>query len=153
MTKDSIIELDRYLEKNGYYSIDPGKNVDSINQTILDQWNSHLQDSITNDLKWKLKEIEIIKTRSLFDLFSDEQGVTLYKLFLDLKDGEEEIEVIVRLIINYKLAVIYLGSRHANEDKYKGESRTLRMIFKELKKSDKDFGYFHPIDFYKFTVK
>nr|WKN38290.1 hypothetical protein K4G66_06190 [Tunicatimonas sp. TK19036] len=152
MTKDSIIDLDRYLEKKGYYAMNPIINLDEINQSILDQWDNHLKDSIVNDLKRKLKEVEIIKTRSLFDLISDEQGATLYKLFLDLKDEDEKIEVIIKLIVSYELAVIYLGSRHANENKYIGKSKILKMVFKELKKADENFGYFHPIDFYKFMI-
>ena len=151
MTKDSIVKLDRYLDRKYDNPMDPNINLDEINQSILDQWDSNLQTSIIYDLERKLKEIEIIKTQSLFDLISDEQGATLYKLFLELKDREEKIEVIVKLIVNYKLAVIYLGSRHANENKFSGKSKILEIVFKELKKADQDFGYFHPIDFYKFT--
>jgi hypothetical protein len=85
-------------------------------------------------------------------MISDEHGAPLYKLFLDLKDGDERIEVIVKLVINLDMAVIYLGSKHANENKFEGKSKTLKTVFKELKKADKNFGYFLPIDFYKFTT-
>jgi hypothetical protein len=153
MTKNSIYELDKFLEENDYYSLDHKNNVDEINQLILDKWDKNLQDGIINDLKLKLKGIEIIKTRSLFDMISDEHGAPLYKLFLDLKDGDERIEVIVKLVINLDMAVIYLGSKHANENKFEGKGKTLKTVFKKLKKADKNFGYFLPIDFYKFTTR
>ena len=148
-TKVAVNELDRFLEEKGYYSLERDKNIEGDNQFILEKWDANLRDSIVRDLRQKFSDIEIVKTRSLFDLISD-QGVTLYKLFLDLRDKDEVIEIIVKLIINYNKAVIYLGSRHANERKLKGKSKVLKSILKELKKADRDFGYFLPVDFYTY---
>ena len=149
MTQETVRELNAYLEKNNFYS---AKESDDINRRIMRSWDEKLQNAITFDLKTAVPGIKIKKINSLFNIISDEQGATTYKLFLELQDGLETVEVIIKLILNYEKAQIYLGSRHATDDLYSGSSIPLRDVFTELKKADRKFGYFLPTDFYRFTI-
>ena len=149
MTRDTVAELNNFLIDNKYYDRD---DFDKVNEIIIDTWDSRLEESIIKDLKEKIRGTEVYKTRSLFDIASDEQGATLYKSFFELTDVKEKIEIIVKLIINHDKAVIYLGSRHAEKEQYGGQSKLLGQVYKELKKADNQLGYFKPADFFTFRI-
>ncbi len=150
MTKDEINELTKFLD-NFDMSIDDQEGIEKINKLILDTWDKRIEESVSRELIQKLGDVEIKKTRSHFDLVSDEQGATVYKLFFDIGDKDEKIEAIVKFVLYHNKSGIYLGSRHASEETYKGKSKILGRLFKFLKTADKDFGFFHPVDFYEFV--
>jgi len=149
MTRQITTELNQFLFHHNYYNYD---DYDFVNKSVITLWDDKLQNSIIYDLKQKIKGVEIKKTRSLFDIFSDEQGATLYKIFFEIINNNEKIEVIVKIIVNYNKAMIYLSSIHADMDNYLGQSRLLGQLYKELKKAENKIGYFLPLDFYKFEI-
>ena len=123
-----------------------------MNEIIIDIWDNRLQESIIEDVKEKIRGIEIRKTKSLFDIVSDEQGATLYKSFFELTDKDEKIEIIIKLVVNRDKGVIYLGSRHADKEQYPGQSKLLGQVYRTLKNADNQFGYFRPVDFFAFKI-
>lgn len=149
MTRDTVIELNNFLTDNGYYDRD---DFEKVNEIIIDSWDKKLQGAIIEDLREKISGTEIQKTRSVFDIVSDEQGAALYKSFFELTDKDEKIEIIIKLIVNHDKGVIYLGSRHADKEQYVGQSELLRRVYRELKKADNQFGYFRPVDFFTFKI-
>jgi hypothetical protein len=149
MTRDTVIELNNFLTDNGYYDRD---DFEKVNEIIIDTWDNKLQEAIIKDVKEKIIGTEIQKTKSLFDIVSDEQGATLYKSFFELTDKEEKIEIIIKLVVNHDKGVIYLGSRHADKEQYTGQSKLLGQVYRKLKNADNQFGYFRPVDFFTFKI-
>lgn len=149
MTRATVIELDKFLTQNKYYD---REDFDEMNEFVIETWGKKLQDSIIKDLQGQIHDAEIHKSNSLFDIASDEQGATLYKSFFELTDKGEKIEIVVKLIVNLDKAFIYLGSRHADKEQYTGQSKLLGQVYRELKKADKQFGYFNPVDFFTFKI-
>ncbi|MBS1509053.1 MAG: hypothetical protein JSS79_20615 [Bacteroidetes bacterium] len=149
MTRETVIDLNNFLADHKYYDRD---DVENVNKIIIDAWDDRLQESIIKDLKERISGAEIRKTKSLFDIASDEQGAPLYKAFFELTDKGEGIEVIIKLIVNHDKGIIYLGSRHAGSEQYMGQSKLLGEIYRELKKADSQFGYFRPVNFFTFKI-
>src|SRR5688572_6510536 len=149
MTQDTVIELNNFLTDNGYYDRD---DFEKVNEIIIDSWDNKLQGSIIEDLREKISGTEIQKTRSVFDIVSDEQGAALYKSFFELTDKDEKIEIIIKLVVNHDKGVIYLGSRHAEKEQYAGQSKLLGQVYRTLKNADNQFGYFRPVDFFTFKI-
>ena len=149
MTRQTVIDLNNFLTDNGYYCRD---DFEVVNEMLIDTWDNKLQESIIKDIKEKIKGAEILKTKSLFDIVSDEQGAALYKSFFELTDKDEKIEVVIKLVVNHKKGVIYLGSRHAENEQYMGQSKILKQVYRELKKANNQFGYFQAVDFFAFKI-
>ncbi|MEI6680861.1 MAG: hypothetical protein WCL21_19790 [Mariniphaga sp.] len=150
MTQQTLKELNNFLSDNKYYD---SEESEKVNKLIFDSWDSKIKDSLIEDLKVKIKGIEIQKTRSLFDIESDEQGAALYKSYFNLVDKNEKVEIVIKLIVNLDKAFIYLGSNHADKEIYDGKSKILRTVYTVLKNAEKQFGYFCPENFYKFKIE
>ena len=138
-------ELDNYLKNHNYYAIE--KPDDSINQEISFLWKEKIEAALRNDLKSKFSALEFDFISSVFHLISDEQGACLFLHHVIIKDGatQESIKVFIKILISQNLTKIYLDSKYAITEMFKGESKLLKLIFEKLKAADKDFGYFSPL--------
>ena len=138
-------ELNNYLRKNDYFE---GQETEATDQRIKQEWAAKFIDSITSDLKSKFNDLEINFTSSEFNLVSENsEGACIFLHRATLTDSKtnEFIEIFIRTIVNHPRTHVYLVSEYANTLKWRGESKTLKTIFKKLKLADKKFGYFDPI--------
>lgn len=139
-----VSELNNELLSSKYY-----QNEDEIltNEMIHTQWKERFFIAVSHSIHEAFGNLQIEMSRSNFEINSeDEQGATVFKAFLNISEGKENIQIIVKTLINLNKTKTYLGSRHAIENKFEGSSRKLASLFKILKQADQQIGYFNPID-------
>lgn len=145
-TQKAIIELDKYLTENGYYTKATfEEETDNINTSVNVNWQTKIEEVLRVDLIAMLhnEDLQVKQTKSIFDIQSDEQGAAIFKSFLELTNQNETMDVVVNLNIYHGIAFIYLGGSHTHEDKYTGDSKTLGVLFTALKKREKIGQFFH----------
>lgn len=144
--QELITELDKYLDDNEYYlSLD---NIDDINSQVFEAWNDKFVDAMVSDLSAVFSDVEIGVSSSEFNIESDDDRgacVFYHKVALTDSLNSECLYMAVKAIINLNKIIVYLDSRYATVDKWKGQSKILTTVFLRLKAADKHPGYFSPI--------
>lgn len=140
------LDLFSYLNTNDYFE---EKEEITANQQILELWDPKLKSAIIQDIKSKFDSLEIDFLSSDFQLTSeDNRGACLFfhKIIITDKRSLEFIKAFIKTLVNHNKTTIYLDSIYANSDKWEGNSKDLKLIYKKLKIADKEFGYFNPIN-------
>jgi len=142
----AILDLNKYLETNNYFD---GKDIALTNQQVHVLWEDKFRGAITKDIFTKFPDIEINFLSSVFELESEnEQGgpcIYLHQILLCDKITSECLKAFIKTLLTLNKTTIYLDSEYANEAKWEGDSKTLKLMFLKMKSADKEFGYFHPI--------
>ncbi len=148
-------ELDNYLKDNNYFD---GEDEATVNQNMIDLWDTKFKLAIFTDLKSTPANVEIDFLFSKFELISlDNQGACLFfhKVIISDNVTLEFIRVSIKTVVNHNKINIYLDSIYATVEKWPGESKVIKSIFDKLKMADKQFGSFNPLslaDFLKQTA-
>jgi len=151
MTARSLIkDLDNYLTTENLYLLPRDQN-DAVTQSIRNEWRDKIATVLNTDFKHLLKSdiVETVQKSSILTIEDpDEQYATIWKSFIDVRDGEEQLAVVVKFIVNHDFAFIYLGASHTHLDIYGGSSVALKNLFKCLKQNEK-IGSFQYTSFYQ----
>jgi len=141
-------ELDSYLEESRLYYVNESEE-HQVNTRILSEWDLKIKNAVTEDFLEIFPNLKIDFGDRIFQVSADnEQGSpTTFLISVTLTDlnQDEALKAFIKSIISHKKTFIYLDSIYANQEKYKGSSKTLKHFFKKLKTSDKQFGCFNPI--------
>lgn len=138
-----ISELTHFLDKEN--SINAVSK--DIEYKFLNLYTKKINSETSDFIISKFNELKIEFTKNKFEFVSeDSNGGSLFKSFLKVQHQNEQIDVIIAYHLSHDRCNIYLGPKHANDKIYLGESKQLNNFWNQLKKSDREFGYFSPID-------
>lgn len=149
MTRILLKDLDKYLRAGNLYSLPHNQN-EPAGISIHSKWKDKIDAALKADVKhmFKTDMIDAVQKKSIFTIEDpDEQGATIWKSFVELNDGEERLDVIVKFIVSHDIAFIYLGASHTHLDAYSGSNIALRNLFDRLKQKEK-IGSFYQTNFY-----
>ncbi|MBB3696488.1 hypothetical protein [Flammeovirga yaeyamensis] len=138
-----ISELTHFLDKEGTINAESK----DIEYRFLKLYTKKINSETSDFILSKFNELKIEFTKNKFEFVSeDSNGGSLFKSFLNVQHQNEQIDVIIAYHLSHDRCNIFLGSKHANEKIYLGKSEQLNNFWDQLKKSDREFGYFLPID-------
>jgi len=150
MTARSLLkDLDKYLCEENLYLQTSDQN-ESINISIYNEWKDKIEAALKVDFKrlFKTDMIDAVQKNSILTIEDpDEQSATIWKSFVELRKGEECLDVVIEFIVGHDFAFIHLGTSHTHLDAYQGSSIALRNLFDRLKQNEK-IGNFHHTPFY-----
>jgi len=150
MTTRSVLkDLDKYLSVENLYLLPSDQN-ESVNISIHNEWRDKIEAALKADFQrmFKTNVIDTIQKKSILTIEDpDEHGATIWKSFVELSDGEEYLNVVIKFTVNHDFAFIYLGASHTHLDAYDGSSVPLRKLFDRLNQNEK-IGRFHHTSFY-----
>jgi hypothetical protein len=133
---------------------DPVIELSKGENEILNLWDEKFQKAIVEDFNSAFKNIEFVFLPSIFEMEAeDEQGspsIFLHHIIIIDKDSNASLKAFIKSLIFLDKINIYLDSEYANKDNLGSESEVLNKIFLQLKKADKNAGYFNPVSFKNF---
>lgn len=136
-TDEIIFSLHDTLFSSGSYDLDEDAGA---GDRIFTEWNDHILSALQEDFVQHAK-VSLSFTEAYFDLLG-EQGASVWgvKATTVVKEPEPGFSFWVKCIINHQQAKAYLAEDGQRLDKYYGDDKQLRLLFKPFKKVKQD-GY------------
>ncbi len=133
----TVISLNNFLTTSGYYLIDEDTGT---SEKIFSEWNDRLLSALQEDFAIHA-QVNLSFTDAYFELFED-QGATVWgvKATTVVSETEPGFSFWVKCIINHQQVKTYLTEEGQRLDKYYGDDKQLRMLFKRFKKVQQ-YGY------------
>ena len=133
----TISSLNNFLTTSGYYLLDEDAGT---SKQVFTAWNDRLLTALQKDFALH-SQVYLSFKDAYFELFTD-RGDTVWgvKAKTEVSESEHGFSFWVKCIIGHQQAKAYLTEEGQRLDKYYGDDKQLRLLFKRFKKVQQE-GY------------
>lgn len=133
----TITSLNNFLTSTGFYLLDEDEGK---SEQVFTAWNDRLLTALQKDFT-QHTQVRLRFSDAFFDLFGD-RGETVWgvRATTVVDESEPGFSFWVKCIIGHQQAKAYLTEEGQRLDKYYGDDKQLRLLFKRFKKVQQD-GY------------
>jgi len=136
-TDELVISLHNSLLSSGSYDLDEDTGV---NERIFTEWNDRLLAALQADFT-QHAQVNVRFSDAFFELFGDRgESVWGVRATTVVDKSEPGFSFWVKCIIGHQQTKAYLTEEGQRLDKYYGDDKQLRLLFKRFKKVQQD-GY------------
>lgn len=133
----TITSLNNFLTSTGFYLLDEDEGK---SEQVFTAWNDRLLTALQEDFTQHV-QVSLRFSDAFFELFGD-RGETVWgvRATTVVDESEPGISFWVKCIIGHQQTKAYLTEEGQRLDKYYGDDKQLRLLFKRFKKVQQD-GY------------